>query len=139
MCNLIDSIFTLDEARQIRRFPLSSTAVQDSLVCLGEQTDEYAICSGYKILVSGGLKGSALVVSTSQYKIFYNKLWKIHCPLKQKIMLWRIYKDYVPTMYSLYNKRVATVETIHHAMVGCELPLEVWATYSIYCDTSQKQ
>jgi ribonuclease HI len=75
----------------------------------------------------------------------WKKLWKIQCPEKMKIVLWRIAQNCLPTGDQLQTRSIPTrydcvfcnrSENVAHCFLLCHYVKEIWAELKIYFDFS---
>lgn len=69
-------------------------------------------------------------------KSFCKKLWNLNLTTKQKITVWKISWNFLPTLANLHYKRLGLntmclrcggdVERIEHVFYKCPVSLEVW-------------
>lgn len=129
--DVIDRIFTSEEAMTIKCIPLSRSVKEDMLVWKGDNSGEYYVCSGYRSLLDQQITNNNL----QQQNNFYKNLWSLDIPSKIKISIWRLNNNWVPTLSVLYNPRIATSpvcprcglvpKTVLHVLLYCGLAHEV--------------
>lgn len=102
----------------------------------GEHTGLYTVRSGYRLLIDTN-------VCAPLERNFLKHVWKLDCPPKVRIELWRTCKAYLRTKQMLYWKRMAydtycprcnlPNEDVNHVIRACFYAIAVWGAlgYSI--------
>ncbi|KAG8491136.1 hypothetical protein CXB51_014272 [Gossypium anomalum] len=132
---LIESTFSTEVAQKILQIPLSSTTHDDLLAWRGEQTGEYTLRSGHKLLIHGNFTNSYNLNETRQC---YKKMWMSDLPSKIIITAWRVALNYLPTLAnlrikSLLNEAVCPrcmegLENMEHIFRDCVVTKEIWVS-----------
>ena len=82
--NIIDHVFTVQEAEVIKNIPLSSTTQPDILIWPFTPSGSYSVKSGYRFL----LENSAQFQSSDHDEEYWNKVWNLEVPSKIKNFVW---------------------------------------------------
>ncbi|KAH1097266.1 hypothetical protein J1N35_014187 [Gossypium stocksii] len=92
---------------------------------------EYLVRSGHKILAQVGQ-----TQVQDSYRFFYKRLWTLDLPSKNKIMVWRSSRNYLPNYSNLHYRRImgtATcrrcqeeAKTMEHLFRNCAVVKETW-------------
>ncbi|KAH1096770.1 hypothetical protein J1N35_013691 [Gossypium stocksii] len=136
---VIDSTFPAEIAAGILCIPLARETHEDILAWKGESSGEFTVRSAYKLLQEKENDPSAYALQTD-YRKFYKQLWGLNLPAKQKITVWRIVWNYLPTGANLYNRRITScstcsgcghaVETSNHLFRECSVATKIWEELS---------
>ncbi|CAL2258639.1 unnamed protein product [Prunus armeniaca] len=134
---LLKDIFWDKEVDAILRIPLVSLASHDCLLWHYERNGMYSVMSGYwlgcleKDKMCGESSAGADLNST-----FWKKIWALKIPNKIKFFLWRCVWDLLPCGQTLFKRKITPtsichschrkVESVLHAIWGCEVAKEVW-------------
>ncbi|KAK8711044.1 hypothetical protein V6N13_146346 [Hibiscus sabdariffa] len=104
--------------------PLARPELQDKIVWRYDQTGEYSVKSGYKVLRNEFSDAPSSIVVQ-----FYKQMWNVNLPPKVKITMWRIANNYISTFANLQVKRLnvnnicplcqSSSETVSHLMKEC--------------------
>ncbi|KAH1056339.1 hypothetical protein J1N35_034404 [Gossypium stocksii] len=86
--------------------PLACWSMQDTLVWKFEASGNYTVKSGYRVLSTEQLQTSSY--SEEKYRAFYKVLWELQIPAKIKILVWRLFNNYVPHFVNLFQRRLST-------------------------------
>ncbi|CAL8151990.1 unnamed protein product [Prunus armeniaca] len=131
--------FSFPEAEAILSIPLMGDTL-DRRIWNFTKNGRYSVKSGYwaaleykrlEELSAGGVAGP----SSSSLKS-WKHLWKLKVPQKIMHLLWRVAQDILPSKEVLFRRRItqgevccrcfAARETTLHALVGCDVCLQVW-------------
>ncbi|KAA3475778.1 Ribonuclease H-like superfamily protein [Gossypium australe] len=105
--DIIHKFVDHDQARRILNIPLAQTNAKDTLVWRHDNTGEYTVKSGYRVLLSGRSQlTSHNLAMDGNYSNFYKMLWELQLPSKIKIHLWRLTRNYVPHLCNLNKRRL---------------------------------
>ncbi|KAA3469190.1 reverse transcriptase [Gossypium australe] len=104
---------------------------------IGEPSGEFLVRSTYKLLQRIDPTAYAL---QNFYKEFYKKLWRIDLSSKIKLLIWKIYWNYLLTRVNLSLRSVTRnilcprcgdkEENIHHLFRECPVSKSVWRELS---------
>ena len=145
--NLIDSVFTLDEAKLIKAIPLSSLPQNNFLFWPLDSFGNYTIKSGYKMLSEECHNDEDGQATRGVSNSVWKGIWKMSTPGKIKHFLWRACSDALPTKSNLLKRKILEKDTcqfcakepenISHALWECELLHQVWQPKFNWVDRSQ--
>ncbi|MBA0575279.1 hypothetical protein Golob_024933, partial [Gossypium lobatum] len=132
----ITSSFYPDVPNRIQCIPLALNPQPDMVQV--DPSGEYTVRSGYRLL-QGNRDLNENTVEC--YNLFYKKLWKLELPKKVKIIVWRIFKNLIPNLHNLYNRRLVGsaicpkcargVENLEHGFRDCHFVAVVWDLLNI--------
>lgn len=130
--DLLTNIFSSHKVEVIKCIPLSRATVEDRVVWSGDSTGDYTVWGGYRMLT----RQQNTDAIASKMSDIYKKIWQQQIPSKIRITSWHEVKNYIPTTYELYNRRIAltplclrcdlSLETSLHALLWCGPAQEVW-------------
>ncbi|GMI81726.1 hypothetical protein HRI_001841900 [Hibiscus trionum] len=130
--DFIAANFNQQDYDNITAIKLSTNGGADVLTCNQEKDGHYSVRSGYRVLLNES-------VDPSLHK-FYDRLWRISCPAKIKILLWKFSRNFVPTRHNLSIKRVTTNvlcprcqlfrEDINHVSHLCSFAKAIWSDFN---------
>ena len=134
--DVVRSTFFPFEAENILGIPLSHTQQADKLIWGATKTGEYAVRSGYHLLLEeshSSEPGSSTAVSQAPV---WTSIWSLSIPHKARHFLWRACHDSLPTRKNLHHRHIiddphcpnctASVEDTVHALWTCKHLQEVW-------------
>ncbi|KAA3468379.1 reverse transcriptase [Gossypium australe] len=108
--DIIHRIADHDQARRILKIPLPQTNVDDTLVWRHDNTGEYTVKSGYRVLLSGSTRLTTHILTlVGHYNNFYKTLWELQVELSNDNSDG---KDNLVSMFvttSAENRRVLTI------------------------------
>ncbi|KAK6153378.1 hypothetical protein DH2020_013017 [Rehmannia glutinosa] len=134
---LISRLFNPSEAKSIYSIPICSTRRGDKLVWHHSKDGKYQVKSGYKI--SKNLKECSDHTSSSSHRNrrIWKWLWALSVPTKNKVFLWRVCHNIIPTKLALAKRGVGLnpmcqrcgldFETMEHAFRDCSWVEFFWA------------
>ncbi|KAL0001429.1 hypothetical protein SO802_015210 [Lithocarpus litseifolius] len=133
-CDLVRSLYTLAQASKILQISLSRTdAVQDKLCWKYSNEGHYEVKSAYQILVKDN---SVTQGPTLQQKGAWNQIWSVKVPLKLNIFVWKLMRDRLQTMLSLFNRGISSLnlcplcneesESTTHLFLLCPFTRACW-------------
>ncbi|GMJ04337.1 hypothetical protein HRI_004102900 [Hibiscus trionum] len=132
--DLIMANFTSDDSEIILSIRLSTTTSSNALAWIGEHTGTYSVRSGNKIL------NQSQSVTTYTGQVFSN-IWKIQCPTKIRINLWKFVLNYIPCMHNLSMRNISShgmcprchnqPETTMHIVWQCSYIRQIWDSLHI--------
>ena len=102
---LIDGIFSPEEAALIKKIPLSRRVAEDVLVWPYTQDGHYTCKTGYRFLKEEAEEDSVqldLGTDTRRWK----GIWSLQIPNKVKNLLWRAYRGALPTKEALVRRTI---------------------------------
>lgn len=130
---LITSMFSSTDAERILRISLAEEACNDKLAWMCEPSGEFSVKSSYKLLRS--LTYTPINLQTD-YKLFYKSLWITNLSSKIQILIWRLFKQYIPTLAILAKRPLVSnpccpkcqfeLESVEHIFWFCPKSIEVW-------------
>jgi ribonuclease HI len=133
---VVRSTFLPFEAENILGIPLSHTRQADKLIWGGTKTGDYAVHSGYHLLLEESHSndpGSSNAVSQAQV---WKSIWSLQIPHKVRHFLWRACHDSLPTRKNLHHRHIiddpkcpnctVSIEDTYHALWNCKNLQEVW-------------
>ncbi|KAG8499975.1 hypothetical protein CXB51_006428 [Gossypium anomalum] len=104
---LIRNTFVIGSVvEKILRIHLAVKEHEDLIVWRGEPTGVFSVRSAYKLLLENN-QDLHITNLQNATKAFYKKLWRLNPTTKQKITLWRISWNYLPTLVNLYSRRIS--------------------------------
>ncbi|KAL5573277.1 hypothetical protein UlMin_022874 [Ulmus minor] len=130
----IDLLFGEEEAEKILSLPLGSFEHDDVLIWHFSQDGEYLVKSGYKVAFDA--KGYVESSNPSFSIGWWRKLWGMKLPPKVKVFCCKLCKGWLPSTNTLAHRGMNVnakcfrcglgLETIFHAIWGCDLARKVW-------------
>ncbi|KAL4302611.1 hypothetical protein GQ457_10G021430 [Hibiscus cannabinus] len=137
--DIVLSIFPPAIAQCILCIQLPISAKPDFIVWRGDNTGEYSVKSGYKMLVNSNqhvFQASQHVASTT--KSFYDSLWNSAIPSKTKITVWRFARNFLPTRSNLSSRHLVNDyscpfcwKTVQHLGFECNVTKQILAALHI--------
>ncbi|KAL4352687.1 hypothetical protein GQ457_06G008940 [Hibiscus cannabinus] len=140
--DIVLSIFPPAIAQCILCVQLPISAKPDFIVWRGDNTGEYSVKSGYKMLVNSNqhvFQASQHVASTT--RSFYDSLWNSAIPSKTKITVWRFARNFLPTRSNLSSRHLVndsscpfcshSPETVQHLGFECNVTKQILAALHI--------
>ncbi|GMI66103.1 hypothetical protein HRI_000279600 [Hibiscus trionum] len=140
--DIINSIFNPAQASSILSIQLPHYSREDLIIWRADKSGMYSVRSGYKLLcgVQYMTDRSGTLQQSDTPSIFKN-LWTANLPAKVKVMVWRFFKNYLPTTVNLRIRRIQVhlecnlcgvgAESIYHLASECQFSLEVFASLTI--------
>ncbi|GKV36865.1 hypothetical protein SLEP1_g44951 [Rubroshorea leprosula] len=126
--------FNLHEAQLIMSIPLSWMRRNDGWTWLFTQDGNYSIRSGYHQAIR--MRRPPTDPSSSSTSFRGSRLWSLNIPEKIRLLVWSAYRDILPTMENLRQKRIAMdlecpmchvdTETAAHCFMTCPVARAVW-------------
>ncbi|XP_062028872.1 uncharacterized protein LOC133744858 [Rosa rugosa] len=101
---LINRLFSVEEAEAILSIPLSSRNVEDRLVWKLERDGKYSVKTAYRFSFSHSNSRSPFELFVGVD--FWKKLWKVVMPSSAKIHIWRVCHNILPSKDRLLSRRV---------------------------------
>ncbi|XP_031131938.1 uncharacterized protein LOC116033325 [Ipomoea triloba] len=131
--SILQDIFTTSDVARIRRVPVN-LHYEDSWFWYGDPRGCYTVKEGYRCIIG------EVVWQPGTYAKWL-QLWKIKCPAKWKMFLWRALSNVLPTTTNLILKRVEvdptcpmcglSNENIMHSLLLCDYTKLVWHESSL--------
>lgn len=107
---LIDSIFFSHEANTIKAIPLAISEYPDRIIWSGSKNGCFSVRSAYHMemerLAGSGGSGGASTSGQDTRGQWWRALWKLNCPNKVKVFIWRFCKNALPTRPALRNRKL---------------------------------
>ncbi|XVF78426.1 hypothetical protein PTKIN_Ptkin14bG0131700 [Pterospermum kingtungense] len=142
--DVIDMLFTQEEAKKIKAIPISKAGSMDQLVWRQTKHRGYSVKSGYHFLQDRGVNRERAFVkgdeNTASHKGPWKTLWKTHLPPKVKMFGWRICNEILPVNKNLQRRKIVEdplcgrckmeEETVIHAIRDCPIAQEAWSLFS---------
>ncbi|XP_031108722.1 uncharacterized protein LOC116013214 [Ipomoea triloba] len=132
--SIIQDIFDQCDVDRILKVPVTPV-YEDSWFWQGDPSGNYTVKDGYKRIV-----GSFVSAPGTFDKWLH--LWKIKCPAKWRIFIWRALSNILPTTTNLIYKRVdidpacpmcgMLHENVVHSLLLCEFSSLVWNESSLH-------
>ncbi|XP_031120574.1 uncharacterized protein LOC116023707 [Ipomoea triloba] len=132
--SILHDIFTPNDIDRILTIPISPHH-EDSWFWLGDPKGCYTVKEGYRSVIGE-------VVSTPGTFDSWLHLWKIKCPAKWKMFIWKALSNVLPTTTNLIIKRVEVDpscpmcgilhEDVMHSLVLCDYSRLVWNESSLH-------
>ncbi|GMI91218.1 hypothetical protein like AT4G29090 [Hibiscus trionum] len=140
--DLIFSIFSPSQASSILSIQLPHFSREDLIIWRADKSGLYSVRSGYKLLSGVHLMSDSNgYLQQSDSPSIYKKLWTSNLPAKVKVMVWRFFRNYLPTNVNLRVRRIqvqldcnlcgAGAESIHHLASECQFSLVVFSRLNI--------
>jgi ribonuclease HI len=138
----VREMFPEDLAAKILKIPISSEGCSDFASWPHTKGGIYTVRSGYNLARSLSFwQYSSLAQRGSSSDFMENeniwrKLWKIQCPNRMKIILWRMAHNCLPTGDQLQRRAIPTRyecifcnrdETVEHCFFKCHYVKEIWS------------
>jgi hypothetical protein len=133
----IKYLFSDHEAKRILVVPLLNVVTEDKLVWCEERDGIYSVRSGYRKLME-----EKKLLNRPRREEGWGCLWKIQAPPKAKHLLWRIFKECLPSRTRLRNRHVqcplecplcvGEPEEEWHIFIGCEAIKEAWHSMGLH-------
>nr|XP_051200174.1 uncharacterized protein LOC127313744 [Lolium perenne] len=147
----VREMFQEEIAEKILKIPISSEGCKDFASWPHSKNGTYTVKSGYNLArtqlfwLERSLTGRGSSSNQEIIEKVWKKLWKIQCPEKMKIVLWRIAQNCLPTGDQLQTRSIPTrydcvfcnrSENVAHCFLLCHYVKEIWAELKIYFDFS---
>ncbi|XP_037480834.1 uncharacterized protein LOC119358354 [Triticum dicoccoides] len=110
----VRELFDRDIAERILKIPLSSEGCSDFASWPYTKNGIYTVRSGYNLVrtnqfwINRSSVGSGSSSNQDVMQKLWKNLWRIQCPDKMKIVLWRIAHNCLPTGDQLHKRSIAT-------------------------------
>jgi ribonuclease HI len=134
--NLVEEVFSPDEAIAVQAIPISATNQPDKQVWRGNARGIFSVSSAYYIAKTTELKFQAESSRSVGEGVFWKNLWKMQVPNAWKNFMWRASQNILPTRENLARRKVVRdgscpicfreCETTYHALWGCSSAMDVW-------------
>lgn len=132
---VIHNTFLVEDVEHILRILLARVAHNDELVWSREPSGEFIVKSAYKLLHTGLSTPNPYELQPIS-RFFYRNLWQLEILTKIKIEIWRMSKNYIPTMSNFLRRHLVAdamcprygdgTETLEHVFCSCPVTVEVW-------------
>ncbi|XP_048436510.1 uncharacterized protein LOC125475583 [Pyrus x bretschneideri] len=142
--DLVNSIFSEEEAALILSIPLSYFRTPDTLIWTKEKNGTFTTKSAYHVAHSSGEDygtGPASSKMDAGVKWLWKALWKACVPTKVKNCVWRCCTNALPTQANLQKRKVITTatcifckcerETVEHVLLECPRSVSIWFSSSL--------
>lgn len=140
---VVKDLFNDCDQHCIFNTPIQSRLVEDKIYWSKENSGNYSVKSGYRLL-----QEQKILWNERDRSNLWRILWRFKAPAKVLNVLWRAATDCLPTLVMLNQKQVPVLctcpicnvedETIIHALVCCPMIAEMWLTIhpDIHQDTN---
>jgi hypothetical protein len=105
-CSLIDSIFSVNEARIIKSIPLCPSLPPDKIIWNGTSNGMFFVRSAYHLGLELMRRQEGECSTRPIRGDFWKRLWSIKAPNSLKFFLWRACHNLLPTKQNLLRKGV---------------------------------
>lgn len=132
---LIEGLFTPEEAELIKSIPLSRCAAEDTLFWPFTNNGVYTSKSGYRFL-KAETQTEWFEDQMEHDKVLWRTIWSLQVPNKIKNLVWRAYKNSLPTKENLVRQTIVEnptcdrykhePESALHALWNCSELDVVW-------------
>lgn len=138
----VRAFFNETDANRILHIPISSSQGSDVAAWPYERACIYSVRSAYNLARAAqfwserSLTGRGASSAQSIDERGWKKLWKIQCPSKMKVVLWRFVHDCLPTGFQLQKRSIPSQydccfcsreETVEHTFLRCQFATEIWS------------
>ncbi|KAJ9180922.1 hypothetical protein P3X46_009107 [Hevea brasiliensis] len=136
MVDQLHNLFTEGAVSKILQIPLSMNTGSDKLIWHYHNKGHYTVKTGYHMAMRLGEENANVLVLGD-----WNKLWRLHVPLKVKNFLWRVCRNILPTKQCLLSKGVVLdphydvcgqVDDIFHVLVLCRKASLCWQLLKVW-------
>lgn len=139
--------FGVEDAKMIKKIPLSRTATDDLLYWPYLSNGMYSCKSGYKFLKKEVELSDTHQVPPLRDKHLWKAIWSMRVPQKVKTFIWRVCRNVMPTKQALMRRTIiadpicewrrAAVEDPLHALWSCSELDIYWAdpTLGDFCSS----
>jgi len=134
---LVDNLFVVENAKLIKKIPLSRSVAEDTLYWPYSTSDHYLCRFGYRFLKAESEIQAYPQASPICDKKVWKEIWQMQVSPKVKNFIWRACRNALPTKQALMRRKIVAdsicercklaVEEAEHALWSC-LELDVvWA------------
>ncbi|XP_059451054.1 uncharacterized protein LOC132181841 [Corylus avellana] len=134
--NLVNQIFSPEEAQLILSLPLSGSRQEDALIWRGTAKGVFSVRNAYHIQKELDRVYQAESSCGGPSSAIWVKLWKLQIPNVEKNFLWRACNEILPTRANLYRRHIIENpkcliceledETVVHILWNCPSAADVW-------------
>ncbi|KAL0004830.1 hypothetical protein SO802_012391 [Lithocarpus litseifolius] len=147
--DMVDGLFSAEEAELIKKIPLSQEAAEDILFWPHSCDGRYNCKTGYRFLKEEEELNVESRVAANDYKHVWREIWSLKVPPKVKSLLWRACRNAMPTKNALFQRKIApdhlcdrchaSAETPLHALWSCSELDSVWTDVELWSNRSLVQ
>ena len=134
--DLVQGLFSPEEAAMVLSIPLSRTPVEDKIIWPFTPSGNYTVNSGSKFLNKlNSMFDSA--DNPQQQNEVWNLIWGLNVPNKVRNFMWQVCKEAIPTKHNLMRRKILNEDRCEHCGVEAEqLPMHFgipphWTKYGI--------
>ena len=111
---LINGLFTPQEAELILSIPLSQNRTEDKVIWPFVSSSNYTVKSGYNFFIKENSSQITSSNNSGPHQVLWKNIWEATVPNKVRNFLWRVYKNAIPAKTNLVNRKVMTESTCDH-------------------------
>ncbi|KAK7857643.1 putative ribonuclease h protein, partial [Quercus suber] len=130
--DVIDHVFSIQEAEIIKNIPLSSTNQPDKLIWPFTPSGNYSVKSGYRFLHENAEQSQ----SSTHVSAYWKEVWSMAVPGKIKNFVWRASREALPVRKNLCRRKITQDgkceackegdEDCSHALFFCSVVQVMW-------------
>ncbi|KAL3839206.1 hypothetical protein ACJIZ3_023797 [Penstemon smallii] len=136
---LVESIFSEEEAQLILSIPLGSTVGEDRILWHFERSGLFSVKSAYRLIrdISRMDLEARTGGPSTRMARDWNWIWKLAAPPKVRLFLWNCCSGTLPVCEKLKQRRVPIeafcprcdheIESILHCLLRCSYARQIWA------------
>nr|POE51498.1 putative ribonuclease h protein [Quercus suber] len=139
---LINQNFLPWEAESIQSIPVSYCPMEDLLIWPRTRDGSYSVKSAYQLLSAENRTSQPSSSDTEACKPFWNSIWKLKVPKKDKHFLWKASNESLPTKCNLFTRHILPdnvftfcdkhPEDTIHSLWLCDLVKCIWLSDPIF-------
>ena len=140
---LVDGLFTREDAEMIKKIPLGRASSEDTLFWPHSSNGVYSCKTGYRFLKEeAAALGEVAQDQQSRDKHIWKSIWSLRTPQKVKTMPWRACREALPTKQALVRRTIIedpvcerccnSAETSLHALWRCPELDPMWANPELW-------
>ena len=131
--DMVDEIFAPQEAKEIKKIPLARKATEDSLFWPLAQDGKFNYKLGYRFLKEAE-DGPQIEAQPDYEHGLWKKIWALACPNKVKNLVWRAYRNSLPSKNNLLQRTIITDQTCDQCRCAVEdMTHAIWNCKNLDC------
>lgn len=134
--DLVNVVFSKEEAEVVRSIPISQGGLTDKLVWGQTKDGKYSVRSAYHMVQQRMVQTGGESSSQKNKDEVWTRIWELNVPTATKLFIWRAVSDLLPTRKNLWKKKIVedplcpicklNEETVTHVMWSCSAAIDVW-------------
>lgn len=131
-------LFCVEDVSTILSTPLGNHDSIDTKIWHYSKSGLFTVCSAHHLIKNLGLHCKSEVVSNSTGGVIcWSQVWKINCPNKIKIFLWRVCKNIISTGLNLTKRKLQVCadpvvcesepKDLNYCFQKCDVARQMWA------------